>query len=69
MGKVRDYFVAGLEGFVDFFYDTPCPKLPARILLDDFTEMLSLNIRKDDCDCYTMKPYPISHHIEEEYHG
>ena len=69
MGEVRDYYIEDLAGFVDFFYDTPCPKLPARILLDDFTEMLSLNIRKDDCDCYTMKPYPISHHIEEEYHG
>lgn len=68
MGELRTYFVEGLEGFVNFHYDTPCPKLPARLLLDDESRMLSLNIKTkgedgEDCDLYTMKPYPLSHHI------
>ncbi len=64
LGQLRDYFVEGLKHCVNFETSTPCPKLPARILLDDLARMISLNIKEGDCDCYTMEPYDISHHID-----
>ena len=66
MGELRMFFVEGLGDFVTFVLDTPCPKLPARVLLADSVQMVSLNIRKGDTDCYTMVPYEEyfrSHHV------
>jgi len=67
MGELRDYFVTGLEDFIDFSQATPCPKLPARVLLDDPVKMVSFNVRKGDCDFYIMVDYDDyyrSHHTD-----
>jgi hypothetical protein len=64
MGELRDYYVEDLDGFVDFETSTPCPKLPARILLDDFVGVISLNIREGYVDCYTQIDYPPDHHLD-----
>ncbi len=66
MGELRTFFVEGLEDYVDFVLDTPGPKLPARVLLDDSAQVVSLNIRHGDIDGYTMVPYEEyfkSHHV------